>query len=39
MHWWLKKHGAKIELWDNFKQPFGKKKAEGNGVLLPSLPR
>jgi hypothetical protein len=30
MHWWLKKHGAKIELWDNVKELFGKKKAEGN---------
>jgi YidC/Oxa1 family membrane protein insertase len=25
----MRKHGAKIELWDNFKEMFGKKKAEG----------
>jgi hypothetical protein len=30
MHWWLKKHGAKIELWHNVKELFGKKKAERN---------
>jgi len=26
----MKKHGAKIELWDNVKEMFGKKKAEGS---------
>jgi YidC/Oxa1 family membrane protein insertase len=25
----MKKHGAKIELWDNVKEMFGKKKAPG----------
>ncbi len=26
----MKKHGAKIELWDNVKEMFGKKKTEGS---------
>jgi YidC/Oxa1 family membrane protein insertase len=25
----MRKHGAKIELWDNLKEMVGKKKAEG----------
>jgi YidC/Oxa1 family membrane protein insertase len=28
----MRKHGAKIELWDNVKSPFGKKKPEGGAA-------
>ena len=38
----MKKHGAKIELWDNVKEMFGKKKTEGSmhsfDRMQPTIP-
>lgn len=34
----MKKHGVKIELWDNLKGLFGKKPATANGAATPPKP-
>ena len=34
----MRKHGVKIELWDNLKGMFGKKPAAANGAVTPPKP-